>query len=293
GEAVTVTCNLDVTSLSSVDEVNMQFDVGFFLRQSWVDKRAKHSADGPLIFREENVNSIWKPDTFLSNEKAGPSTLHLFPNDMMKVYPNGTIAYSMRVLQTLSCPMELTAFPFDRQKCDMKLESYSYEAHDLLLIWDEETPIDISDDLYLPQYNLIKFDVRTLCSKNYRNGIYECLRATFWLERLYGFYLLQDYIPSVFIVILSWLSFWISPEAVPARISLGVTTVLTMATQLSGSKGSNPKVSYPKAIDIWLTACMTFVFATMVEYAFVSSSIQRTFKANRKEVTPFVQSQSL
>ena len=31
-------------------------------------------------------------------------------------------------------------------------------------------------------------------------------------------------------------------EAVPARISLGVTTVLTMTTQLSGSRQSIPKV---------------------------------------------------
>ncbi len=36
--------------------------------------------------------------------------------------------------------------------------------------------------------------------------------------------------------------FLINVEAVPARISLGVTTVLTMTTQLSGSRQSIPKV---------------------------------------------------
>jgi hypothetical protein len=60
--------------------------------------------------------------------------------------------------------------------------------------------------------------------------------ASFQLERQFGFYLLQTYVPTILIVILSWVSFWINMEAVPARISLGVTTVLTMATQLSGSK---------------------------------------------------------
>ena len=67
-------------------------------------------------------------------------------------------------------------------------------------------------------------------------GEYPCLLAKFNLTRQYGFYMLQTYIPSILIVILSWVSFWINMEAVPARISLGVTTVLTMATQMSGSK---------------------------------------------------------
>ena len=60
-------------------------------------------------------------------------------------------------------------------------------------------------------------------------------------------------------------------DAVPARISLGVTTVLTMATQLSGCKESIPNVHYPKAIDIWMTMCMLFVFVSLVEYAFVNA----------------------
>ena len=35
------------------------------------------------------------------------------------------------------------------------------------------------------------------------------------------------------VVILSWVSFWIDIDAVPARITLGLLTVLTMTTQVS------------------------------------------------------------
>ena len=103
------------------------------------------------------------------------------------------------------------------------------------------------------------------------SGTFPCLQASFDLERLYGFFILQTYVPSILIVILSWVSFWVNMDAVPARISLGVTTVLTMATQLSGSKSSIPKVSYPKAIDVWMSMCMLFVFLSLVEYAFVNA----------------------
>ena len=40
----------------------------------------------------------------------------------------------------------------------------------------------------------------------------------------------QVYIPSSLIVVMSWVSFWLNRGAAPARVSLGVTTVLTMTT---------------------------------------------------------------
>uniref|UniRef100_A0A1I8JLA7 Neur_chan_memb domain-containing protein n=1 Tax=Macrostomum lignano TaxID=282301 RepID=A0A1I8JLA7_9PLAT len=54
---------------------------------------------------------------------------------------------------------------------------------------------------------------------------------------------------TVLIVILSWVAFWINTEAIPARVSLGLLTVLTMTTQSSGAGQSLPRVSYIKAID--------------------------------------------
>lgn len=59
-----------------------------------------------------------------------------------------------------------------------------------------------------------------------------------------GYYLIQMYIPSLLIVILSWVSFWINMDAAPARVALGITTVLTMTTQSSGSRASLPKVRH-------------------------------------------------
>ena len=43
-------------------------------------------------------------------------------------------------------------------------------------------------------------------------------------------------------------SFWIKPEAVPARVTLGVTSLLTLSTQHANSQKSLPPVSYIKVI---------------------------------------------
>jgi len=84
-----------------------------------------------------------------------------------------------------------------------------------------------------------------------------------------GYYLIQIYIPAGLIVIISWVSFWLHRNATPARVALGVTTVLTMTTLMSSTNAALPKISYIKSIDVYLGTCFVMVFASLVEYATV------------------------
>jgi anionic glutamate receptor len=72
------------------------------------------------------------------------------------------------------------------------------------------------------------------------------------------------------LVIVSWVSFWLDASAVPARVTLGVTTLLTMASQNSAINQSLPPVSYTKALDVWTGICLTFVFGALLEFALVN-----------------------
>ena len=63
---------------------------------------------------------------------------------------------------------------------------------------------------------------------------------------------MKVYIPSSLIVIMSWVSFWLNRGAAPARVGLGVTTVLTMTTLMASVNAALPKISYMKSIDIYL-----------------------------------------
>lgn len=122
-------------------------------------------------------------------------------------------------------------------------------------------------------------------------GNFTCLAVVFNLKRRLGYHLFHTYIPSALIVVMSWISFWIKPEAIPARItlgelscskcfekvfiyfltSLGVTSLLTLATQNTQSQQSLPPVSYVKAIDVWMSSCSVFVFMSLMEFAVVNS----------------------
>ena len=100
------------------------------------------------------------------------------------------------------------------------------------------------------------------------------------------YYIIQVYVPSVLIVTLSWVSFWLDLEAIPARVSLGVLTVLTLNTHGSNVQSSLPKVSYIKAIDVWTVTCLLFVFAALLEFAYVNVLARRGQK-ERKQFLKF------
>lgn len=269
GDPTNITINFFVASFGSINELSMEYTVDMYLRQTWVDPRLKHSYSKPLVLPPKFIDKIWIADLFFSNEKSSYFHDVTVPNRYIRIASDGEVLYSVRLTLTLACPMVLKSFPLDTQVCSVQLESYGYSTEDVIFQWAPEGPVQIAEDTELPQFSLM--DTRTsICTKVYSTGAFTCLQVSFTLQREFGFYLLQTYVPSSLIVVLSWVSFWISSDAVPARISLGVTTVLTVTTQLSASQQSVPRVSYTKAIDVWMSTCMMFVFAALMEFALVN-----------------------
>lgn len=101
-------------------------------------------------------------------------------------------------------------------------------------------------------------------------GEYGCLKAEIHLRRNIGYHLVQNYLPTILIVVISWVSFWLDVDAIPARITLGVTTLLTISSKGSSIQSNIPPVSYVKAVDVWTGACTTMVFCALLEFTLVN-----------------------
>lgn len=131
------------------------------------------------------------------------------------------------------------------------------------------TPVRGVEDAELPQFTIIGYETNDR-KERLATGVYQRLSLSFKLQRNIGYFVFQTYLPSILIVMLSWVSFWINHEATSARVALGITTVLTMTTISTGVRSSLPRISYVKAIDIYLVMCFVFVFAALLEYAAVN-----------------------
>ncbi|XP_078716924.1 glycine receptor subunit alpha-2-like [Lampetra fluviatilis] len=294
GPAVNVSCEVFIRSFGSIQEATSDYRVTVYLRQRWTDPRLAYSHyPVPLLHLDQsNIKHIWKPDLFFDNEKSAHFHEITTDNKMLRITNNGVVDYAMRLTLTLSCPMDLHNFPMDTQMCAMYLESFGYTTADIVFHWNGPTPVSLFQGLTLPQFVLSNKISTGSCTTTYSTGSFSCIFAKFTLHREMGFYLIQLYVPSILIVILSWVSFWINMEAAPARVALGITTVLTLTTQSTGARASLPKVSYIKAVDIWMATCLLFVFAALLEYAAVnvtSRQSQGFMKKGRRSQKPIDQ----
>ncbi|TRY57824.1 hypothetical protein DNTS_022740 [Danionella cerebrum] len=273
GPAIPVGVDVQVESLDSISEVDMDFTMTLYLRHYWKDERLSFtsSTNKSMTFDGRLVKKIWVPDVFFVHSKR--SFIHdtTTENIMLRVFPDGHVLYSLRVTVTAACNMDFSRFPLDTQTCSLELESYAYTDEDLMLYWKNgDESLSIDDKISLSQFLIQKFHTTSRLAFYSSTGWYNRLYINFTLRRHIFFFLLQTYFPATLMVMLSWVSFWIDRRAVPARVSLGITTVLTMSTIITGVNASMPRVSYIKAVDIYLWVSFVFVFLSVLEYAAVN-----------------------
>uniref|UniRef100_A0A3B4ZN04 Glycine receptor beta n=1 Tax=Stegastes partitus TaxID=144197 RepID=A0A3B4ZN04_9TELE len=214
--------NIFINSFGSIQETTMDYRVNIFLRQRWNDPRLKLPQDfksDSLTVDPKMFKCLWKPDLFFANEKSANFHDVTQENILLFIFRNGDVLISMRLSVTLSCPLDLTLFPMDTQRCKMQLESFGYTTDDLQFMWQTGDPVQM-DAIALPQFDIRQEDIDYgNCTKYYAGT--------------------------------------------------GILSVLSLSSECTSLASELPKVSYVKAIDIWLIACLLFGFASLVEYAVV------------------------
>ncbi|KAM8903582.1 gamma-aminobutyric acid receptor subunit beta-3-like isoform 1-T1 [Spinachia spinachia] len=271
GAPVAVGMSIDVASIDMVSEVNMDYTLTMYFQQYWRDKRLAYLGI-PLNLTLDNrvADQLWVPDTYFLNDKK--SFVHgvTVKNRMIRLHPDGTVLYGLRITTTAACMMDLRRYPLDEQNCTLEIESYGYTTDDIEFYWKGgETAVTGVTRIELPQFSIVDYK---LVSRNvvFSTGAYPRLSLSFKLKRNIGYFILQTYMPSILITILSWVSFWINYDASAARVALGITTVLTMTTINTHLRETLPKIPYVKAIDMYLMGCFVMVFLALLEYAFVN-----------------------
>ncbi|TRY88819.1 hypothetical protein DNTS_015031 [Danionella cerebrum] len=279
---VEIGMSLDIASIDAISEINMDYTATIFLRQRWRDARLIFPGNESLSLDGRLVSLLWIPDTFIPDSKR--SFLHdvTVENRLIRIFSNGTVLYALRlpsgmiqsiflpfsITATIACNMDLTKYPMDRQECTLQLESWGYNLQDVVFYWTRgNDSVKGLDTLRLAQYSVESY-YTTVSEAAYETGFYPKLILHFALRRNVLFFILETYVPSTLLVVLSWVSFWISQSSVPARTCIGVTTVLTMTTLMMGARTSLPNANcFIKAIDVYLGICFTFIFGALLEYA--------------------------
>uniref|UniRef100_G3PKR2 Gamma-aminobutyric acid type A receptor subunit gamma3 n=1 Tax=Gasterosteus aculeatus aculeatus TaxID=481459 RepID=G3PKR2_GASAC len=271
-----------------------EYQIDIIFAQTWTDSRLSYNGTMKRLTLNSNmVGLIWLPDTIFRNSKNADSHWITTPNQLLRIWNDGKILYTLRLTINAECQLQLHNFPMDEHSCPLIFSSCEYNVqprahththththtHMLCVIADgyprdeliykwRKNSVEAADQ---KSWRLYQFDFMGLRNTTdiikTTAGEYVLMTVYFDLSRRMGYFTIQTYIPCILTVVLSWVSFWIKKDATPARTALGITTVLTMTTLSSVARTSLPRVSYITAMDLFVTVCFLFVFAALMEYA--------------------------
>lgn len=157
------------------------------------------------------ANRVWMPDLFFSNEKEGHFHNIIMPNVYIRIFPYGSVLYSIRISLTLACPMNLKLYPLDRQTCSLRMASCKccmvvkaaflsllwrfliatrllsfilrldgWTTADLVFLWKEGDPVQVVKNLHLPRFTLEKFLTDYCNSKTNTGECWACVEPERW-----------------------------------------------------------------------------------------------------------------
>lgn len=268
---------------------NQSFSLQLRMNFEWTDDRLSNVKNlVPYINRslDSNLhNCFWKPKFKMITLKSS----RILQDDLHRIVfivdrNPGRLLWIQTYDLVVHCEMDIAWYPMDTQKCSVTFitcKSIQF-CHVVYQEFTGETDHVRFSWIPVKGYH----EPRTESSYNFKTKIKEikcftdrqatCHELSFEFKRRFKLYLMTVYFPSCLIVLTSFVSFWIDPTAVPARVTLSVTSLLALMTQMISVRSSIPNVNYVTAIDIWFLVCTTFVSLSMFEYALIHTVIKKS-----------------
>jgi hypothetical protein len=252
---------IDVHSISSTDQ---SFTANLFYRLRWHDPRLAGLADKTV---NRPLDEIWNPQHQITNQQRVWKT---FP-EQAEVSPEGEVLYRQRVWGIFSQPLDLIEFPFDRHYFTVQFVFVGHRSDEIQLLVEPELSSGIASRLTLADWKV--HDLITIPK------LYEPLpdfpalpgfAISFGAERKIGYYFFKIILPLLFIVMMSWIVFWIDPSLTAVQISVSVTSMLTLIAYRFMISGFLPRISYLTHLDQLVIGATTMVFAVLVEAVYTS-----------------------
>uniref|UniRef100_A0A0R3RTK4 Neur_chan_LBD domain-containing protein n=1 Tax=Elaeophora elaphi TaxID=1147741 RepID=A0A0R3RTK4_9BILA len=285
-KGVDVDVEVLIQQISEISEIHSSSKMHILLAQIWRDpKLSFQDIEGAdcmqnLTLSHRMVEKLWLPNVCIVNSKGSMIHQSPTPNVFLAILPNGTVWINYRILVETPCEMDFSIFPMDRVECIMVFESYSFNIGKVRLHWKRHgIPVEVIGETNLPDFHMTHY-IHEKATFHYPAGVWDHLNIKLYFRRSYGFYLLQIYLPTYCMVLISWISFWLDRRSLPARVTVGVSSMMALTLQYSNVARTLPKVSYVKGLDLFMFGCVGYIFLSIVELAIVGMLEKSTSRSH-------------
>ncbi|XP_014601252.1 neuronal acetylcholine receptor subunit alpha-7-like isoform X1 [Polistes fuscatus] len=255
---------LTLMQIIDVDEKNQLLITNLWLKLEWndVNMRWNVSEYGGVKDLRIPPHRLWKPDVLMYNS-ADEGFDGTYPTNVV-VKNNGTCLYVPPGIFKSTCKIDITWFPFDDQRCEMKFGSWTYDGFQLDLQLQDESGGDISSFITNGEWDLLGVPGK-------RNEIYyNCcpepyIDITFVviIRRRTLYYFFNLIVPCVLIASMAVLGFTLPPDS-GEKLSLGVTILLSLTVFLNMVAETMPATSDAVPLLGTYFNCIMFMVASSV-----------------------------
>lgn len=280
-EPLILSFGLTLQQIIDVDEKNQLIITNIWLTLDWIDVNLRWNPKDYGGVQDLRIppNKIWKPDVLMYNS-ADEKFDGTYPTNVV-VRSNGSCNYIPPGIFKSTCKIDITWFPFDDQKCDLKFGSWTYHGYQLDLRVNSEEGGDLSTYIPNGEWDLIAVPgVRNVreyacCPEPYIDITYtiHIRRRTLY----YGFNLI---IPCVLISSMTLLGFTLPPDT-GERLTLGVTILLSLTVFMLQLAETMPPTSDAVSIIGTYFACIMI----MVAFSVVMTVVVLNYHHRNQETT--------
>ncbi|XP_029032785.1 neuronal acetylcholine receptor subunit alpha-7-like [Osmia bicornis bicornis] len=255
---------LTLMQIIDVDEKNQLLITNLWLKLEWNDVNMRWNVSDYGGVRDLRIppHRLWKPDVLMYNS-ADEGFDGTYPTNVV-VKNNGTCLYVPPGIFKSTCKIDITWFPFDDQRCEMKFGSWTYDGFQLDLQLQDESGGDISSFITNGEWDLLGVPGK-------RNEIYyNCcpepyIDITFVviIRRRTLYYFFNLIVPCVLIASMAVLGFTLPPDS-GEKLSLGVTILLSLTVFLNMVAETMPATSDAVPLLGTYFNCIMFMVASSV-----------------------------
>jgi len=283
----------EISDVLAINDKDYSITFGLYFSVEWLEPRLNLSKD---LWSESNrvselelvpvnlelIKNLWLPNIFIYNLKSFKTIDVLSKLAGLWIDSKKRIYYSQATHITFICPMVFDSFPLDTQRCKFQVGSYSYDM--TRMVFDVSTLGYIQNT----QSIILDYDIEIMNLKNKDQlfeagalGNFSLAGFEMKLSRHVMSYIITYYLPSGLFVLVSWISFLIPPDIVPGRMALLITLFLVLVNIFNNINSNSPKAEGLTAIEIWMLACILFVFGALIVYAAILN--QKLLKSDDKK----------
>lgn len=258
-----VTVGLYLIDVSKVDGADQSFTADLFVLLRWHDPRLEGLFD---TTQRVPVNEVWNPRLQILNRRSLDTT---FP-DLAEIEPDGTVVTRQRYFGTFSAPFDLHDFPLDRQSFTIRLVVPGYLPDEVTLA---AAPVETSTGGRRETFSIADWDIGPVEQRaepfkiSPTGASIPGYTLLFEGRRHLGFWAGKAFVSVAIIVAMSWIVFWLSPKFVAPRLSVAVTSMLTLIAYRFLLGAVLPKLSYLTRMDFFLIGATLLVLITVVQVA--------------------------